>query len=58
MSLNPEAEVVIPNMIKTTLIALETAKKSNSVTRFVLTSSSAAAIVPAPNEKNIITTGF
>lgn len=56
--LSPEAGLVIPNTIKTTLIALEVAKKFNSVTRFVLTSSSAAAIVPVPNEKKIITTDF
>lgn len=49
---------MILNTIKTTLIAFEVAKKSNSVTRFVLTSSSTAIIAPVPNEKNVITTGF
>ena len=52
--MNSDPKVVIPNVVAGTLNPLEAASKHESVKRFVLTSSSAAALIPRPNEEIIV----
>lgn len=54
LSLDPDPNVVIPKVIRGTINILEAAAKQPSVKRVVLTSSSAAVLVPEPNVKGII----
>lgn len=49
MSFNPNPHEVVPGTIKATVNALATAAREPSVKRFVLLSSSSAALVPKPN---------
>ncbi|KAK9324377.1 hypothetical protein V1517DRAFT_336838 [Lipomyces orientalis] len=50
---SPDPNVVIPGVVKGTLNILETALKHKSVTRVVLTSSSAACLFPKPGVDGI-----
>lgn len=54
MSFNPDPEAVIPGVVKGVLNALEAASKHTSVKRFVLTSSSSAALLPPLNEEVVV----
>ncbi|KAI1334147.1 aldehyde reductase [Xylariaceae sp. FL0016] len=49
-TMSPNPHEVIPSSIKGTLEALEAAAQEPSVARFVLTSSSASALIPRPND--------
>lgn len=55
MSFRTNPHEVVPGAIKATLNALATAAKEPSVKRFVLTSSSTAALIPKPNDPVIVT---
>lgn len=57
-SLNPDANEVIPNVIKGVQNILGAASKQLSVKRFVLTSSSSAAYFANPSQEVIITEGM
>lgn len=48
--MSPDPNAVIPKVIKGVLNPLEAASKNSSVKRFVLTSSTAAALVARTNE--------
>ncbi|PYH42259.1 aldehyde reductase II, partial [Aspergillus saccharolyticus JOP 1030-1] len=50
MSFNPDPKAVIPWVRQATINLLEVAASQPSVTRFVLTSSSTAALLPSPGE--------
>ncbi|KAI1331075.1 aldehyde reductase [Xylariaceae sp. FL0255] len=54
-TMNPNPHDVIPGMIKGTMEALEAASEEPSVKRFVLTSSSSAALIPKPNDPVTVT---
>lgn len=54
--MNPNPYEVIPGSIKGTLEVLSAAAKEPSVKRFVLTSSSASALIPKPNDPVQVTT--
>ncbi|KAL1966625.1 hypothetical protein VTN77DRAFT_4036 [Rasamsonia byssochlamydoides] len=54
VSLNPDPNTVIPSAVKLTLNALQAAAKQPSIKRFVLTSSSTAALVPKPNQEGVV----
>ncbi|KAI1263593.1 aldehyde reductase [Xylariaceae sp. FL1019] len=55
-TLNPNPHEVVPGTVAGTVNALSAAAKESSVKRFVLTSSSAAAIIPKPNDPVTVTT--
>ncbi|KAI1116065.1 aldehyde reductase [Nemania sp. NC0429] len=55
-TMNPNPHEVIPGTVKGTLEAMESAAKEKSVKRFVLTSSSSAALIPKPNDPKTVTT--
>lgn len=55
-TMNPDPNAVIPGTVKGTLNSLSAAAKEPSVKRFVLTSSSASALIPKPNNPIIVTT--
>jgi nucleoside-diphosphate-sugar epimerase len=52
--MSPNPNFVIPKVIKGTLNALKAASKQESIKRFVLTSSSTAALIPKPNEQGVV----
>lgn len=52
--MNPDPSILITNAVEATLTILTAASKQPTVERFVLTSSSAAAYTPRPNEEGII----
>lgn len=54
--MNPDPTAVIPGSVKGTVNALSAAAKEPSVRRFVLTSSSASALIPKPNNPVTVTT--
>ncbi|RFU35043.1 hypothetical protein B7463_g1306, partial [Scytalidium lignicola] len=56
LSLNTDPNKVIPQVTAATLNVLESARRQDSVKRFVLTSSSTAAIIPQPNQKGVVVT--
>lgn len=56
-TMNPNPHEVIPGTIAGTVNALAAAAKEPSVKRFVLTSSSASALIPKPNNPITVTTG-
>lgn len=56
--MSPDPEAVIPFVVAATMNALQAASKHASVKRFVLTSSSSAALLPPLNEKVIVTEGM
>ncbi|KAI0911776.1 aldehyde reductase [Ustulina deusta] len=56
-TMNPNPHEVIPGSIKGTLEVLGAAARETSVKRFVLTSSSASALIPKPNDPVQVTTG-
>ncbi|KAL6245680.1 hypothetical protein RBB50_007679 [Rhinocladiella similis] len=51
VSLSPDPDTVIPNVVAGTLLVLKSAAKTPSVKSVVLTSSSAAVLIPQPNTK-------
>ncbi|KAK6221163.1 aldehyde reductase 2 [Colletotrichum tabaci] len=55
-SLDPNPHNVIPETVSGTVNALEAATQEPSVRRFVLTSSSTAALIPKPNNRVTVTT--
>lgn len=55
-TMDPDPNAVIPGSIKGTVNCLEAAAQERSVRRFVLTSSSASALIPKPNEPVTVTT--
>ncbi|KAI1200476.1 aldehyde reductase [Nemania serpens] len=55
-TMNPNPHEVIPDTVKGTLEAIESAAREKSVKRFVLTSSSSAALIPKPNNPFTVTT--
>ncbi|KAL1894017.1 hypothetical protein Sste5346_006159 [Sporothrix stenoceras] len=54
VSFSSDPHAVIPQAVETTLNVLRAAQKQESVSRFVLTSSSSAALVPKPNQRGIV----
>jgi nucleoside-diphosphate-sugar epimerase len=54
VSMSPDPNAVIPKVVAGVLNVLEASSKHASVKRFVLTSSSSAALIPSPNEKIIV----
>ncbi|KAF3355348.1 hypothetical protein VDGD_05835 [Verticillium dahliae] len=56
-TMDPNPHNVIPGTISGTVNALEAAARELSVKRFVLTSSSTAALIPRPNNPLKVTTG-
>ncbi|EGY14671.1 hypothetical protein VD0002_g7200 [Verticillium dahliae] len=56
-TMDPNPHNVIPGTISGTVNALEAAAREPSVKRFVLTSSSTAALIPRPNNPLKVTTG-
>lgn len=52
---SPNPHEVVPSTIKGTMNALTAAAKEPSVKRFVLTSSSASALIPKPNDPVVVT---
>ncbi|PYI23170.1 putative aldehyde reductase [Aspergillus violaceofuscus CBS 115571] len=54
MSFNSDPNAVIPWVKRVTIHLLEAAASQLSVTRFVLTSSSTAALLPTPGQKTIV----
>lgn len=54
MSMDPDPTVVIPKVQRLILNPLEAALRCGSVKRFVLTSSSSAAVLPVPNKQMIV----
>lgn len=54
--MNPDPNAVIPGTVKGTVNSLTAAAMEPSVQRFVLTSSSAAALLPKPNDPVTVTT--
>jgi nucleoside-diphosphate-sugar epimerase len=52
--MSPDPNAVIPKVVAGVLNVLEAASKHASVKRFVLTSSSSAALIPSPNEKIVV----
>lgn len=54
VSFSSDPQAVIPKVVKGVLNALEAASKHSSVKRFVLTSSSSAALLPPLNEQVIV----
>lgn len=54
--MDPDPNAVIPGSIKGTVNALTSAAQEESVRRFVLTSSSASALIPKPNNPVTVTT--
>lgn len=55
-TMDPDPNAVIPGSIKGTVNALTAAAQEQSVKRFVLTSSSASALIPKPNNPATVTT--
>ncbi|KAI1167834.1 aldehyde reductase [Nemania serpens] len=55
-TMNPNPHEVIPGTVKGTMEAIESAAREKSVKRFVLTSSSSAALIPKPNNPFTVTT--
>ncbi|KAI8631795.1 aldehyde reductase [Xylariaceae sp. FL1651] len=55
-TMNPNPHEVVPGSIAGTVNALKAAAKTPSVKRFVLTSSSASALIPKPNNPMTVTT--
>ncbi|KAI0437785.1 hypothetical protein F4803DRAFT_537266 [Xylaria telfairii] len=55
-TMNPNPHEVAPGTVKGTIEALEAAAREPSVRRFVLTSSSASALIPKPNDPVRVTT--
>lgn len=55
VSLSPEPERVIPSVVAATKAILQAAAKHPSIKRFVLTSSSTAAVFPSLTEKIVVT---
>ncbi|KAH6651597.1 aldehyde reductase [Truncatella angustata] len=55
-TMNPNPHEVVPGSVAGTVNALAAAAKEPSVRRFVLTSSSAAALIPKPNNFMTVTT--
>lgn len=51
--MNSDPHAVIPKAQKATVNILNAAARHNDIKRFVMTSSSSAAIVPKPNVKGI-----
>ncbi|EFY97729.1 aldehyde reductase II [Metarhizium robertsii ARSEF 23] len=58
VSMNPDPSAVIPNVVRGTENILTSASKHPAIKRFVLTSSSTAALIPKPNEKCTVTEGM
>ncbi|KAI2620440.1 aldehyde reductase [Hypoxylon sp. NC1633] len=56
-TMNPNPYEVVPGTLAGTVNALAAAAGEPSVKRFVLTSSSAAALIPKPNDPVVVTTG-
>ncbi|KAF7560766.1 hypothetical protein G7046_g3379 [Stylonectria norvegica] len=56
-TMNPNPYEVVPGTVAGTVNALEAAAGEPSVKRFVLTSSSAAALIPKPNDPVVVTSG-
>ncbi|QLI72761.1 Aldehyde reductase 2 [Metarhizium brunneum] len=56
--MNPDPSAVIPNVVRGTESILTSASKHAAIKRFVLTSSSTAALIPKPNEKCTVTEGM
>lgn len=54
VSLKTDPEIVIGGAIDSAVNILTAASKESSVKRFVLTSSSSAAYLPSPNNKDVI----
>ncbi|KFA46012.1 hypothetical protein S40293_08787 [Stachybotrys chartarum IBT 40293] len=54
-TMNPNPYEVVPGTLKGTINALEAANKEPSMKRFVLTSSSASALIPKPNNPFTVT---
>lgn len=52
-SLSPDPSKVVPRVINYAINALKAAAKEPSVKRFVLTSSSIAAVLPTPHNEGI-----
>jgi nucleoside-diphosphate-sugar epimerase len=52
--MSPDPEKVISAAVKLTETALEAASKEPSIKRFVLTSSSSAAVIPDPSKGRIV----
>jgi nucleoside-diphosphate-sugar epimerase len=55
-SMDPDPHKVVPGALAGVYNALSAAAKEQSVKRFVLTSSSAAALIPRPGEVRTVTT--
>lgn len=55
-TMNPDPHAVVPGTIAGTVNAMTSAAREPSVRRFVLTSSSASALVPKPNTPGVVTT--
>lgn len=56
--MNPDPSAVIPNVVRGTESILTSASKHPAIKRFVLTSSSTAALIPKLNEKCTVTEGM
>ncbi|KAF6796513.1 aldehyde reductase protein [Colletotrichum musicola] len=55
-TMSPDPHAVIPGTVAGTINALASAMREPTVKRFVLTSSSASALVPKPNTPGVVTT--
>ena len=55
--MNPDPDAVIPKVLAGTLNPLIAAARTSSVKRFVLTSSSSAAVIPVPDKKMVVDKG-